>query len=285
MAVFAGVPRGSVMPRRWVPVAVLSGVGLGAVARRVIEPVHATPRFERRNAQDRTVRTASGLAPLLVAGVLVTAPRRGGLRAAGVAATGLGLAGLLDDLAGDRAGDRGTRGLAGHLGALRHGRVTTGLVKTAAGGLAGIGAAAALEGRGRRSRTWLLSDGAVVALAANLGNLLDRAPGRTTKVAAVVGTGLALAGRLDAGPALLLGSTLATLPDDLKEHSMLGDTGANLVGAALGVAVVAGCGRRGRAVALACLVGLTLASERWSFSAVIGRTRALRVVDEMGRRR
>ena len=31
----------------------------------------------------------------------------------------------------------------------------------------------------------LLADGALVALAANLGNLLDRAPGRTTKVALV----------------------------------------------------------------------------------------------------
>ena len=45
--------------------------------------------------------------------------------------------------------------------------------------------------RGERRR--LLADAALVALAANLGNLLDRAPGRTIKVGLVAYVPLALA--------------------------------------------------------------------------------------------
>jgi hypothetical protein len=55
------------------------------------------------------------------------------------------------------------------------------------------------------------------------------------------------------------------------------------VGAALGVALVDRFGPRGRAVALASLLGLTLASERWSFSRVIATTRPLDWADRLGR--
>ena len=65
---------------------------------------------------------------------------------------------------------------------------------------------------------------------------------------------------------------------------MLGDTGANAAGALLGVAALAATGRRGRLALLAALVGLTVASERVSFTRVIESTPGLRELDALGRR-
>jgi hypothetical protein len=66
---------------------------------------------------------------------------------------------------------------------------------------------------------------------------------------------------------------------------MLGDSGANALGALLGVALAARTGPGGRAAILAVVGGLTAASERISFTAVIERTDWLRRLDEFGRRR
>ena len=65
---------------------------------------------------------------------------------------------------------------------------------------------------------------------------------------------------------------------------MLGDAGANPVGAALGLGLALTLDRPGRIVAIAALVVLTAASEVWSFSSVIERTPGLRVLDAAGRR-
>jgi len=231
------------------------------------------------------VATAGGLAPLASVFGVVTATGfrpQGAWRATAVACGGLGLAGLVDDAAGDPSGDGGPRGLAGHLGEMRRMRVTTGAVKVVAGAVSGMVAVVALPGAS--GPLLVLEGGAVIALAANLGNLLDRAPGRTTKAALMAGTALLATDRLPVGPAFALGATAATLGADLDEKVMLGDTGANLVGAALGVALVDRLGARGRHVALATLMGLTLASERWSFSRVIAANQVLSRVDELGRR-
>ena len=65
---------------------------------------------------------------------------------------------------------------------------------------------------------------------------------------------------------------------------MLGDCGANAVGAALGCALVAGSGRVARLGALAGTVALTLASEQVSFSAWIDSHPAATWLDQLGRR-
>ena len=261
------------------------GFGMGAGALWTLGPDIARPGLQRVNARGRSVATAGGMAPLaslLVAAGLTGARPGAAWRSTAVACGGLGMAGLVDDVAGERAGANGPRGLAGHLGELRSLRVTTGTVKVAAGALSGTLAILALPGGFRPVRA--LEGGAVVALAANLGNLLDRAPGRTTKVALAASAALLVGGRLPAGPAFAVGATAATLPQDLAEKVMLGDTGANLVGAALGVALVECSGARGRRAALAGLLGLTLASERWSFSTAIAACPPLRWADGLGRR-
>lgn len=65
---------------------------------------------------------------------------------------------------------------------------------------------------------------------------------------------------------------------------MLGDAGANALGAMLGVAAATSLSRPARVALLAGIMGLTAASEVVSFTAVIERTPALRWLDMLGRR-
>jgi hypothetical protein len=81
-----------------------------------------------------------------------------------------------------------------------------------------------------------------------------------------------------------LGAAAALLPEDLGERAMLGDAGANALGALLGVAAGASLSRPARLALLAAITGLTAASEVVSFTAVIERTPALRWLDMLGRR-
>jgi hypothetical protein len=64
---------------------------------------------------------------------------------------------------------------------------------------------------------------------------------------------------------------------------MLGDAGANSVGALLGLRLASLPGRGTRAGLLAAVVGLTLASEKVSFTKVIEATPGLRELDRFGR--
>jgi hypothetical protein len=74
------------------------------------------------------------------------------------------------------------------------------------------------------------------------------------------------------------------LPADLAERVMLGDCGANAAGALLGLRLAALPGRGARARLLAAVIGLTLASEKVSFTRVIEATPVLRELDRLGRR-
>ncbi len=196
-------------------------------------------------------------------------------RAAAMVLGGAGAAafGAYDDLAG--SGDR--RGFRGHLGALRHGEVTTGAVKLGGIGVTGIISAALAGG----SPADVVLNAGLVAGGANLLNLFDLRPGRAIKVAAASGALLGAAGR--DGVAAPLGAALALLPEDLGERAMLGDAGANALGAMLG-ASAAGLSRPTRIALLAGIAGLTAASEKVSFTRVIARTPALNWLDMLGRR-
>jgi UDP-N-acetylmuramyl pentapeptide phosphotransferase/UDP-N-acetylglucosamine-1-phosphate transferase len=198
-----------------------------------------------------------------------------------LAVFGFGMLGLIDDVMG--SGD--DRGFRGHLRALTNGRVTTGLLKLVGG--AGVALVVAAE-PGFITGKRVVADAVLIALAANLGNLLDRAPGRVIKASLVVYAPLLFA--LGTGPvgvavAPVMGAALGVLPDDLRERLMLGDTGANVLGAVLGVAVVLGTSRATRNGVIVGLVVLNLAAELVSFSSVIDRVPPLRWFDRQGRRR
>jgi hypothetical protein len=130
---------------------------------------------------------------------------------------------------------------------------------------------------GRGGQLDLLLDGVVVAGSANLLNLLDLRPGRALKVA--------LLGAAALGRPGLVGVAAVLLPDDLAERTMLGDAGANALGAVLGLALADRLrSRPSTAAAAGVLVALTAASEVVSFSRVIDATPPLRRLDRLGRR-
>jgi UDP-N-acetylmuramyl pentapeptide phosphotransferase/UDP-N-acetylglucosamine-1-phosphate transferase len=210
-----------------------------------------------------------------------------------LAGAGGGLLGAYDDL----SGSGGSRGFKGHLAALARGEVTSGAVKLLGIGAAGL-TAAAVAGTGSRSKPAaavdVLINGALVAGGANLLNLFDLRPGRAIKVGLLVGAPLAaasgrvgLGGRAAAAPAAVvavpLGAAAALLPEDLGEKAMLGDAGANALGALLGLAATR-LGRGSRLAILAGVVGLTGASEFVSFTKVIQSTPPLHWFDMLGRR-
>jgi UDP-GlcNAc:undecaprenyl-phosphate/decaprenyl-phosphate GlcNAc-1-phosphate transferase len=113
-------------------------------------------------------------------------------------------------------------------------------------------------------------------------------PGAAIGLGAAAGPGAALEPSSRPGALLAvaapLGAAIALLPEDLGERAMLGDAGANALGALLGVAAAASLSRPARLALLAAITGLTAASEVVSFTAVIERTPALRWLDMLGRR-
>jgi UDP-N-acetylmuramyl pentapeptide phosphotransferase/UDP-N-acetylglucosamine-1-phosphate transferase len=281
---------------------VVKSFGIGAVAARAaLSWIRHDPRageLRRTNFHGRTVTLAGGPALALGATAGAALGARGATATAAVVTAGAaaGAVGFYDDLVGNRPEQKAAKGFAGHLGALREGRVTSGLVKIAGVGAAGLAASALLaadprvrahRGRGqggavRRTADVLLGAG-VIAGMANLLNLLDLRPGRALKAGTLIGAPLALGhgGGIAAGT---LGAGAALLPADLGEDIMLGDAGANALGALLGVALAARTGPAGRAVALTVLAALTAASEKVSFTKVIQDTPWLRELDALGRR-
>jgi UDP-GlcNAc:undecaprenyl-phosphate/decaprenyl-phosphate GlcNAc-1-phosphate transferase len=65
---------------------------------------------------------------------------------------------------------------------------------------------------------------------------------------------------------------------------MLGDSGANALGAMFGVAAAAALPRPAKIAAVGVVAALTAASEKVSFTSVIARTPALNWLDMLGRR-
>ncbi len=250
--------------------------------------------FLRQNFQGITLPTAVGVVlPLTLVLVealrstvggfglgdepIITAPRAAALSVI----TGFALLGLLDDLAGTTK----VRGIGGHLRSLAQGQLTTGGIKLVGGvALSLIGAAFLVPDQGGVA---IVLTAGVIAMTANLINLFDLRPGRATKVSLLAFIVLAAVTLLDAAlvpVAIVVGAAAALVLDDIKERLMLGDTGANALGAALGIGIATQLGDNGRLIAFAVLLLLNLASEFMSFSKVIDSVGPLRAADMMGRK-
>lgn len=273
-------------------VAGVACVGTWAASRRLsTDPPGGRERWDRQNFRGADVSLTGG--PALVAGAATAVAIAPGVprpvrTAAVTGALAVGSVGLLDDLApsfdpagglGRFAGPAGSKGLRGHVSALREGELTSGVVKIGVIGLAGLAGAALVSDNAVDAAI----GGAAVAGHANVVNLLDLRPGRANKTA-LLHAPLVLRGPGRAVGAAALGAAAASLPDDLGERTMLGDCGANTLGALLGLAMVAHEGRTARLVHLGVVTGLTLISEKVSFTRVIEDTAVLRRLDGLGRR-
>ena len=252
----------------------------------------AADALQRRNYRDRLVPTGGGIL-LAVALVVIEGGRvvlgafdvgneTGPTQARAlvlIAVLGFALLGFIDDVAVHQP----AQGFRGHGRALLRGKLTTGGLKLAAGGLLALVVVAPVAA-GDLDR--LVLDGLLVALAANLGNLFDRVPGRLIKASFLAWAPLAAVSGSDAvGVALapMMGAVAGFFPDDLRERIMLGDAGANALGAALGVGAVLTMSPGGRTVTVIVLTGFNLLAEVFSFSRFIARVPPLRALDEWGR--
>ncbi len=270
----------------------VAGAALGAVAARAAysaftrrPPLGDVKTWTRTNHRGEPITLLEG--PALVAGAATASALAPGLpprarAAALLAGVGSGALGAYDDLRGATS----SKGFKGHLGALARGEVTSGAVKILGIGATGLGAAALVSSGPADT----LVNGAVIAGSANLANLFDLRPGRAIKVGVLTGAPL-LAAALARGSAtgavlaaVPLGAAAALLPDDLGERAMLGDGGANALGALLGLAAVTRLGRPGRWALLGTVAALTAASEKISFTKVIAGNRVLNAIDMLGRR-
>jgi len=236
-------------------------------------------RLRKPNYLGRSLPTAAGLIlPVVALPCLWWGLDGGGGRMAAIIVLAvMGLVGLLDDLF---AGSRQARGLRGHLLALLQGRVTTGAVK-ALGGLAAGAVAGWMLHPGRWGEVAL--DALLIALCANMVNLLDLRPGRALKGFAILAV-IALALRPEIiwllGP--VLAAALVMAPSDFAGRTMMGDVGANALGGVAGLGLALVLGTWARLASVLALLVLHLLCERFSLTDLFARNRLLRAVDRLG---
>ncbi|HET6351923.1 MAG TPA: hypothetical protein VFG89_07335 [Coriobacteriia bacterium] len=303
--------------------ALLLGIGVPAAGIALLVPsLESSSKALVTNYRGRKVFYGLGVAWLLWAGSAMIAGVAPELIAGRSVIRILLLAGPLALVAfalgavDDAYGTADARGFKGHIKALLAGRLTTGGMKLFGLSLAslivalvieelapwGTVTAAGLPGAFTKLGLGLLA-GASIALTSNFVNLTDLRPGRALKVYSVLAvfgvlsTALlfganarafdtSLASRVIDVAALLLfalGPVIAVWRYDLGERGMLGDAGANPMGAVAGLLIVAGLPLWALAVYFVVIFGLNLASEKVSFSKVIAASRLLSRIDDIGR--
>ncbi|MFC4078201.1 hypothetical protein [Salinithrix halophila] len=196
------------------------------------------------------------------------------------ASVGVAFLGWLDDTLGSHQ-DRGFRGHFRSM--LREGRLTTGVLKAAGGGITAAVAAVVTAGSGME---WVIHT-LFIALMTNWLNLLDLRPGRCLKFYLAGGILLYIVGFFAPNTPVfvpLLGLAAAIFRLDLAGRLMLGDSGANLLGLQLGMwaAVVLPFWLTG---VLTILLGIGhYLSETVSLTRIIESNRWLSYLDGLGRR-
>jgi UDP-N-acetylmuramyl pentapeptide phosphotransferase/UDP-N-acetylglucosamine-1-phosphate transferase len=253
-----------------------------------LRSVARQPLLRRRNYRGEEVIGSAGLA-IVGASLLgwLLLGWRGGLRwqeSALLMATAFwfSVLGLMDDIAGETQ----VKGWRGHFSTLlKERRLTMGIVKAISGGVGALILSAWVMGvLGQfRWERWLLG-AMVIALSANALNLLDVRPSRALKgfwLLSLLGVGVTRGdGWLAFVP--LWASTLAYAPDDFRRKAMLGDAGANPLGACFGIWVTLRWSLTAQVLLLLVLIAFHLYAERRSLTADIERVALLRWLDRWG---
>jgi UDP-GlcNAc:undecaprenyl-phosphate GlcNAc-1-phosphate transferase len=187
------------------------------------------------------------------------------------------LLGAIDDVLGSRE----VGGFRGHFRKLftEH-KLTTGAMKALGGGMVGL--VGGYYAAGGDIPRWIAS-ALLIPLSANVLNLVDLRPGRAT---AVFFTGLGVTymwanGRLSE-PWIVAAIALVTLafavPDSLG-RAMMGDSGSNALGAALGVTMALSTGPAFQTGAIFAFVAVHWYSEKHSITKLIESNPILRTID------
>lgn len=198
------------------------------------------------------------------------------------------LLGVFDDLYGDAR----RKGLRGHLRALYEGKFTTGNIKLLAGGVLALLTAGALTENLPLRWLALPISALLIALSANAVNLFDLRPGRALKICWLVLVPLATYCLfIPAQVTLLIGSSIFLLlwatfcyaPFDLAGMIMLGDSGANPLGALQGMYLTLFLPLPAQTCMVLLLILLHVYAEKASLTKTIERTPWLRWLDNLGR--
>lgn len=230
-------------------------------------------------------------AVIVLTGAAVVGWANRGVYAFLFAVGGMCFFGLIDDVFGTRH----ATGLKGHFKKLLlEKELTTGALKALAGGVIAILVSLqAGDGTGFDRWIFLLLNSLIIAFSANAVNLLDLRPGRAAKGFLLIGVFITVAGyfcspglsgEYIAYLAVIAGSLLAYLPADLKARAMMGDTGSNVLGAALGFTAVFILSIPFKAGFLLLLLGFHLLTEKYSLTKIIEKNKVLTYIDMMGRR-
>jgi hypothetical protein len=189
---------------------------------------------------------------------------------------GFGLFGLIDDIYGNREAG----GFSGHLSLLRKGKMSTGLLKAAVGGILGLFTGWIISGY---HPVEAIINGLLICLAANTLNLLDLRPGRAVSCFWV---GLAFVGMTAHLGALLWDNIIIIIIPailltilDRKAIVMLGDAGSNVLGVVLGVMMAYAFSLPVKLAVIAVFIGVNVYSEKYSISKLIESNRVLRRID------
>lgn len=258
----------------------LAGLTTYTVTQTLTRMLREVPWMQRTSHSAQTVSLSEGVgvAVGLIAGQLAAGHSRALVVSVPAAALG-----ALDDHWEDTS--HRDKGLAGHIAALRSGRLTTGMAKLLGISTSAVVAASLLPGRRRLPD--IAINTALIAGSANLINLLDLRPGRALKGAGLLHLPPVIFGTLAGGGASLMAASASAIaaaaPPDLAGRTMLGDTGANTLGVHAGWLLATTCPRVVRAGCAVVIVGLVLAGEKVSFSAIIERNPILHALDQAGR--
>lgn len=186
------------------------------------------------------------------------------------------LLGAVDDIWGTRE----VGGFKGHFRKLFAERqLTTGAIKAIGGGLVALAAGYAIYGH---DLLRALPAAVVIALATNLLNLFDLRPGRAVAVlfAGLVVTYILTHGCLVALPLVGAIAAIALIfgVADSRGKAMMGDSGSNALGAALGLTIAVSA-PNWMIPAVIVMAAVHVYSEKHSISGLIDRNRVLREID------
>lgn len=267
-------------------VTALAAAVAALVASRLLAAVTGQRVLSARNHRGLSLPVGSGIAilggstagwgTLSALGSLASLPEvSGALSGFVLVALGFGFIGLYDDLAGSSA----ERGWRAHIRALLNGRATPGALKLVGGMSIALVAVPSTDGF-----VWGLARAALIALSANLLNMFDLRPGRASKVFILAAAAMSVMSVVVAAPlAVAVAAVAVCLRADLRERVMMGDAGANALGAILGAAGAVHASHLALLIALGVLVGSHAISDRPGLSALIDAIAPLRAADRAGR--